>query len=133
MKSWQNGLGHYDTIFVNTDSSMEGMGGLDVTCVQLLFEFSHEGIEYSCVLVHWFSHVGNSPDNHTGMWVVQTDNDECPPSIIHLNTVVRTAHLLLVFGSEHVPKSLSCTDTLDTFTNFYVNKFADHHVFKIAS
>ena len=79
VKSWQNGLGCYDTIFVNTDLSMEGMQSLDVARIQLLFLFSHEGIEYSCVLVHWFSCVGNSPDDHTGMWVVQTNNDECPP------------------------------------------------------
>ena len=81
---------------------MEGMQGLDVARVQLLFSFSHEGVEYSCVLVHWFSRVGDSPNDHTGMWVVQTNDDECPLSIIHLDTVVRAAHLLLAVSSEHV-------------------------------
>ncbi|KAF8228269.1 hypothetical protein L208DRAFT_1292550, partial [Tricholoma matsutake] len=30
VKSWRKGPSSYDTIFVNTDSSLEGMRGLDV-------------------------------------------------------------------------------------------------------
>ena len=96
------------------------------------FSFSHDGVEYPCALVRWFSHVGDSPDEPTGMWIVQPDGDESLPSIIHLDTVVRAAHLLPVFGPEYVSRTLSFTDTLDTFTEFYVNKFADHHAFEIA-
>ena len=133
VKSWRRGPGRYDTIFVNTGSTMETMQGLDVACVQLFFSFSYDGVEYLCALVHWFSHVGDSSDDHVGIWVIQSDDDESPPSIIHLDTIVCAAHLLPVFGTEHVPKTLSFTDTLDRFTSFYVNKFADHHAFEIAS
>jgi hypothetical protein len=73
--------------------------------------------------------VGDSPDDHTGMWVVQPKDGECP-SIIPLGAIVCAAHLLPVFGPERVPKNLSFTDTLDTFTKFYVNKFVDHHTFE---
>ena len=131
LKSWRNGAGRYDTIFVNTDSSADGMRGLDVARVRLFFSFSHNGVEYPCALVRWFSRVGDSPDDHTGMWVVQPDDDGSPPSIIHLDSVVRAAHLLPVFGPERVSTTLSFTDTLDTFTRFYVNKFIDHHTFEI--
>jgi hypothetical protein len=55
VKSWQEGLGHYDTIFVNIDPSMDGMQGLEVTRVHLFFSFSHEGVKYPCALVHWFA------------------------------------------------------------------------------
>jgi len=65
------------------------------------------------------------------MWVVQRDDEGSPPSIIHLDSVVRAAHLLPVFGPERVSTTLSFTDTLDTFTRFYVNKFVDHHAFEI--
>jgi hypothetical protein len=130
VKSWRNGPGRYDTIFVNTDSSADGMRGLDVARVRLFFSFSHDGVEYSCALVRWFSRVGDSPDDHTGMWVVQPDDDGSPPSIIHLDSVVRAAHLLPVFGPERVSTTLSFTDTLDRFTRFYVNKFVDHHTFE---
>ena len=51
---------------------------------------SHEGIEYPCALIHWFSHVGDLGDN-TGMWIVKldmSDDGEITISIIHLDTVV---------------------------------------------
>jgi hypothetical protein len=135
MKSWRKGPARYDTIFVNTDSSAEGMRGLDVARVRLLFSFSHEGVRYPCALVRWFSRVGDSPDDNTGMWIVESlvdDDGESLTTILHLDTIVRAAHLLPVFGREHVSRTLSCTDTLDTFTSFYVNKYVDHHSYEIA-
>ncbi|KAF8218902.1 hypothetical protein L208DRAFT_1345772, partial [Tricholoma matsutake] len=135
VKSWRKGPGRYDTIFVNTDPSMEGMQGLDIACVRLFFSFSHDGVEYPCALVHWFSCVGNLPDNNTGMWVVEPDvlgNGEAFTSIIHLDTIVRASHLIPVFGPQRVSKTLSFTDTLDAFSSFYVNKYVDHHAFEIA-
>lgn len=51
VESWQKGPGCYDTIFVNTDPSMDGMQGLKVACVCLFFSFSHENVEYPCALV----------------------------------------------------------------------------------
>ena len=50
----KNGPGRYDTIFVNADSSADGMRGVDVARVRLFFSFSDDGIEYPCALVHWF-------------------------------------------------------------------------------
>jgi hypothetical protein len=129
VKSWRKGPGRYDTIFVNTNPSMEGMRGLDVARVRLFFSFSYDSIAYPCALVSWFRRVGDLPDDHTGMWVVEPGHDA---SIIHLDTVVRAAHLLPIFGPERVSKTLSFTDTLDTFLRFFVNKFADHHTFEIA-
>ena len=70
LKSWRNGAGRYDTIFVNTDSSADSMRGLNVACVWLFFSFSHYGVEYPYALVRWFSRVGDSPDDHTSMWIV---------------------------------------------------------------
>jgi len=135
VKSWRKGPGRYDTIFVNTDPSVEGMRGMDVARVRLFFSFSHDGIEYPCALVHWFSRVGDLPDDHTGLWVVEPDtsgNGEAFASIIHLDAIVRASHLIPVFGPRHVSRTLSFTDTLDKFTSFYVNKYIDHHAFEIA-
>jgi len=53
--------------------------------------------------------------------------------IIHLDSVVRAAHLLGVCGESFVPRDLTCDNSLDRFNSFYVNKFADHHSFEIAS
>jgi hypothetical protein len=37
VKSWWKGPGHYDTIFVNTNPSIDGMQGLEVACMHLFF------------------------------------------------------------------------------------------------
>ena len=71
VKSWRKGPGRYDTIFVNTDPTMDGMQGLEVARVHLFFSFSHEGIKYPCALIHWFSR-GDLGEN-TGMWIVEPD------------------------------------------------------------
>lgn len=134
--SWRKGPGRYDTIFVNADSSMEGMRGLEVARVRLFFSFSHDGVKYPCALVHWFSRVGDLPDERTGMWLVEPDIlDDSKPfaSIIHLDTIVRASHLLPVFGEGHVSRTLAFTNTLDTFARFYINKYIDHHAFEIAT
>ncbi|KAH9000049.1 hypothetical protein EDB92DRAFT_1939723 [Lactarius akahatsu] len=115
--SWRKGASHYDTVFVNADSAVEG-------------------IHYLCALVNWFSCKDNSPDKSTGMWIVEPyarggDAENPSSDIIHLNTILRAAHLLPVFGSEHVSRTLSFTDTLDTFSSYYINKYVDHHAFKI--
>ena len=52
-------------------------------------------------------------------------------SIIHLDAVVRAA-LLPVFGQDFVSRTLTLSDTLDEFSSFYVNKYADYHSFEIA-
>ena len=110
------------------------MRGLEVACVCLFFSFFHEGVKYPCALVHWFSRVGDRGEN-TGMWIVEpdvSDDGKAVVAIIHLDAVVRASHLLPVFGEGRVSKTLSFTDTLDTFTRFYINKYADHHAFEIA-
>ena len=137
VESWRNGPGCYDTVFVNTNHTAEGMRSLDVVRMRLFFSFSHAGVQYPCTLMCWFSRAGDSPSDNTGMWVVDKmdtlDNGgESSTTILHLNTIVRAAHLIPVFGCEPMSPTLSFTDTLDSFTKFYVNKYADHHSFEIA-
>jgi hypothetical protein len=133
--SWRNGPGRYDCIFVNTDPSMDGMLGLDIARVRLFFSFKHEDTILPCALVHWFSRVGDSPDEHTGMWIVKPDLAEDGThiaSVIHIDTIFRAAHLMPVYGNDAVPRYLSFTHSLDAFHSYYVNKYIDHHAFEIA-
>jgi hypothetical protein len=84
--------------------------------------------------MHWFSCAGESADRGTGMWVVNSDfleDGESYASVIHLDTILRTAHLLPVFKEGFVSRTLTFSDTLDEFWAFYVNKYVDHHAFKI--
>jgi hypothetical protein len=135
VKSWRKGPARYDCIFVETDPDAPGMDGLEIARVHLFFSFTFQGVKYPCALVHWFSHVGQSADPGMGMWTVEPDvmDDGAPlAAVIHLDTIIRAAHLLPVFKKEFVPRDLSFSDTLDKFQLFYVNKFIDHHAFEIA-
>ncbi|KAG2136951.1 uncharacterized protein EDB93DRAFT_1242305 [Suillus bovinus] len=114
---WWNEYPRNDCMFINTDSDAEGMRGLKVARVICFFSFKHDWEVYPCTLIQWFEKIGDCPDENTGMWM----------------TVFRAAHLIPIYGSEYIPPSLKFYQSLDTFSSFYVNKYADHHVFEIAS
>jgi hypothetical protein len=132
---WRKGPPRYDSVFVNTDADAEGMRGLDVARVFLFFSFVYRDSKYPCALVHWMSRLGDGPDENTGMWTVQPDfNDDGSPliAIIHLDSILRCAHLIGVYGDVPIPKELTFDQSLDAFYAFYVNKYIDHHAFEIA-
>jgi hypothetical protein len=135
--SWRKGRPRYDTVYINFDLSQEGMRGLEVARVLTFFSFMHEGKPYQCALIHWFSRVGNEPDEDTGLWVVEADfNDDGKPdlAIVHVDTIYRASHLMPVYqSSQYLCRSLTMHDTLDVFDKFYVNKFVDYHAFQITS
>lgn len=133
--SWRRGPARYDCVFVNSRPELEGMRGLDVVRVLLLFSFPFQGITYPCAFVHWFSTIGEEPDEDTGMWMVQpalTEDGLPEVSVIHLDCVFRAAHLLPIYGETRIPDNVSLHNSLDAFVGFYVNKYADHHAFEIA-
>lgn len=135
VKVWRKGPPRYDTMFINADSNVMGMRGLEVARARLFFSFSSDGEKYPCALVHWYSHVGEGPDDSTGMWLVEPDI--CPDgshnaSVIHLDAIMRASHLMPLHCDKPVDPALNYTDTLDTFPYFYVNKYLDHHAFEVA-
>ena len=137
--SWRNGAARYDCVFLNTDSEMEeleGMHGLEVARVLAFFSFIFNEEEYQCALIHWFCRVDSQPDPDAGMWIVEREfdiNEEPHVAIVHVDSIYRAAHLLPVYRTNrYTSRSLSMHDTLDTFKQFYINKFVDHHAFEIA-
>jgi hypothetical protein len=133
--TWQKGASRYDCLFIETNPSLKGMRGLDVARVRLFLSFNYGNTPYQCALVHWYSRVGDEPDDETGMWMVEPDfHDDGTPSeaIIHLDCVLRAAHLIAVCGGSFVLPNLTLHDSLDNFDSYYVNKFVDHHAFEIA-
>ena len=102
----------------------------------LFFSFKYDNIHYPCALVHWFLTNGDTPDDETGMWVVQPDylaHWKCFLEVIHLDTILRSAHLIGVLGADFLPSypKIDSTMSLDSFKSFYVNKYADHHAHEI--
>ena len=134
--SWRHEAARYDCIFVNSVPKFQGMSGFEIARVLTFFSVVHDELEYQCALIHWFSRVGTGPDENTGLWVVEPEfgNDEKPHlAIIHVDTIYRAAHLLPVYRTDsYISRSLTMHDTLDTFQQFYVNKFVDYHTFEIA-
>lgn len=133
-QSWRRGAARYDCAFVNSRPELEGMRGLDVIRIFLFFSFTYESVTYPCAFVRWYTLLNEEPDEDTGMWMIKPEeNDDGSPtvSVIHLDCIFRAAHLLPIYAASNniIPHSFTLHETLDTFTEFYVNKFIDHHAF----
>ncbi len=112
------------------DDTKPGFAGMMVVRIHLFFSFTFEEKHYPCALVEWFVKWGQHPDQATGMWKVEHDerrNGERVFSVIHLDTILRAAHLIPDFGARPVPLNFDHRYSLDCFDMFYVNKYADHH------
>ena len=130
---WRGKAPRRDCAFVVEDEDKPGMRGMNVVQVQLFFSFTYNGKEYQCALVTWFSRMGRSRDNETGMWKVRPDirQGQRLCSVIHLESFLRGAHLLPIFGENFLPINFDYSDSLDAFAGYYVNHFADHHSHEI--
>ncbi|KAK0449354.1 hypothetical protein EV421DRAFT_1889156 [Armillaria borealis] len=133
--SWWNRPPHYDCMFAEADKDLASFWGLHVARILLFFSIQHEDILYPYALVTWFSEMDNQPCEEMGMWIVKPDLDHRGGrlmSVIHLDSILRRVHLIGVSGTSSLPVELKHIDSLDAFQYFYVNKYADHHSYKIA-
>ena len=134
--SWNRGEipgPRYDCIFVADGGSSESdMNGLLVARVLLFFSFMIDEELHQCALVHWFSTLGNQPDPDNGMWVVAPEaaGQSRSVSVVHIDSIVRAAHLLPIFDENPLPRTLNYTSTLDSFKAFYVNNYIDYHAYE---
>ncbi|KIK76236.1 hypothetical protein PAXRUDRAFT_170531, partial [Paxillus rubicundulus Ve08.2h10] len=127
---------HYDCSFISTNKELQGMHGMEVAHIHTFFSFTFQGNVYPCAVVQWFDCIGNEPDDDTGMWIVHPMfNHQCCPAIaiLHLHSIYCAAHLIPIYGSQLIPLGIEPHHSYDAFQPFYVNKFADHHAFEVAS
>ncbi|KAI0323168.1 hypothetical protein GY45DRAFT_1265050, partial [Cubamyces sp. BRFM 1775] len=132
--SWRKKHPRYDCVFINRDSNLPGLLGLDVGQVKAFISFKYGGLIYQCALVHWYQRVGSTPDEDTGMWIVKPSKlrGGLPLlSIIHVDTIYRAAHLIGVSLNKAIPADIDHYNALDRFDTFYVNKFIDHNAFEL--
>lgn len=124
-----------DCAFVVENQDQPGFSGMSAVRVLLLFSFMHDDIMYPCALVHWFKQHGRQPDKKTGLWVVKPELMQGQPliTVVHLDSLLRGAHLIPVYGSHPIPSKFDYTYSLDCFKAFYANKYADHHTNEIIS
>ena len=134
--SWRNGPARYDCAYVVMDPELEGFRGLHVVRVRLFFSFTFENKVFPCALVEWYVPVGDEPDEVPGMWAVEPELDEDgqrPCEVIHLDTILRSAHLTPIYGSRLIPRMLEPWQTLDAFQSYFANKWIDYHAHKHVS
>ncbi|KAH9029816.1 hypothetical protein EDB85DRAFT_2074389 [Lactarius pseudohatsudake] len=137
--SWRKGPSRHDVVLVNMGDGGNKdlpMSGYAVARVLLFFSLEHGGDKFPAALVWWYTLSDDSArrDEATGMWLVEREYDQHEQpllGVVHIDTIFRAVHLLPYFGREPVRMHFSYTDTLDSFANYYVNKFADHHSFEI--
>jgi hypothetical protein len=132
------GLPRFDTVFVSVGSEEEAMGGLLVARVWLFFSYfdPYHGKEVPGALVTWFTHPNGDPscDKETGMWKLQREQDvngEQPTQVIHLDSILRGAHLLPCYGEGFLPIEMKYTDALDAWDAYFVNQFVDQHAHEL--
>ncbi|KAF5330759.1 hypothetical protein D9619_005328 [Psilocybe cf. subviscida] len=135
--SWRKTGPRRDCAFVVEDQNKRGFRGMSVVRTQLLFSFSHEGEDYPCALVEWYKKIGRGPEASSGMWQVTEEllpgrNGGRLTTVVHLDSILRGAHLIPVYGDHSLPDKFKPEWTLDSFTTFFVNKYADHHSNEIA-
>ncbi|KAI0364600.1 hypothetical protein BV20DRAFT_955911, partial [Pilatotrama ljubarskyi] len=131
---WRGAGARYDCVFVNRSNRDAGLLGMEVARVRLFFSFKYGARRYPCAAVHWYRRKDEHVDQDTGMWIVEPSfiSGRRPLiSVLHLDTIVRAAHLIGVSLGESVSEDLQSRDALDTFASFYVNKFVDHHAFEL--
>ena len=107
------------------------MAGLNVVQVQLFFSLAYYDVLYPMALVDWFKKGGCDP--LTEMWIVRPDvsHRSRDRTVLHLDSFLRGAHLIPVYGNHPLPLDLHFTDSLTAFDVYYVNKYIDHHAHEI--
>lgn len=133
--SWRKGPAHFDCAFLEKDPELSGFRGLHPVWVLLFFKFKLGKLEFPCALVTWLSPISDKPCEETGMWIVEPDQDEQGErvmSVIHLDCILRGAHLIGVAGTDMIPSKLKYSDSLNAFKSYYVNKYIDYHAHEIA-
>jgi hypothetical protein len=125
--SWRGREKRHDCAFIVEDDSKPGIEGMSVVRVMLFFSFVFDGVFYPCALVEWFTKIGQDPV--TGLWMVTPDitHGKRDRTVLHVDSIVRGAHLLPVYGDQKLPLEFHYSYSLDVFKAFYINKYIDHH------
>jgi len=126
-----------DCVLLETGSDIAGVRGLDIARVHLFFSFAFGEEVFECALIHEFCKSFTDPDPDNSMWIFEPDYNDGRyriMSVVHVDSIIRAAHLLPVFKDETpITREVNFTNTLDVFKAFYLNKYIDYHAFETLS
>ncbi|KAJ7137383.1 hypothetical protein C8R43DRAFT_1072298 [Mycena crocata] len=124
--------GQFDTVLVRTHPQIDGpTDGLSVARVRVIFRLPETMVSYSepLLYVDWFKPL-QRPDPHLGMHRVSLSsrNHHQKSSIIPIGDIVRSCHLIPVFGRV-ADRTWTSETVLDKAKTFYLNPYLRHHDF----
>ncbi|KAJ7474106.1 hypothetical protein FB451DRAFT_1035288 [Mycena latifolia] len=66
------------------------------------------------------------------MWVVEPEVERREPSmaVIQIDCMARGAHLIGVYGRASLSENFHFSNTFDAFHRYFVNPYADHHMYE---
>ena len=132
--TWRQEGPQYDCVFIITNPELEGMHGMDIAHVLCFFSFKTQRNHHCCAVVHWFDHIGDAPDEATGMWMVHPSfacSKQPNITVIHIDAIFHAAHLIPAYDRNFISPEIGPHNSYDSFHHFYINKFVDHHAFEI--
>ncbi|KAI9060958.1 hypothetical protein FKP32DRAFT_1613349 [Trametes sanguinea] len=114
--SWRDEGARHDTVLVQLGGD-PGMRGMAVGRVRVFLSFSYGITRYECALLSWFEQVGHGPDPLMGMWIVEPELEDGQEvlGIVSTDTIVRSCHLIGMFGNTRLPVDFHFSETLDAF------------------
>ncbi len=126
---WRNSYPRFDTVLIDLDPDIPGFRGMVIGRVLAFLAFTHESTRYPCALVQWFVRQDDHPSPDTGMWIVEPEiqDGQRAVGLVHLDTISCAVHLMPVYLHTELPIDFHFSYSLDAFTSFYVNKYADYH------
>ncbi|KAJ7840102.1 hypothetical protein B0H14DRAFT_3696876 [Mycena olivaceomarginata] len=114
------------TFYAPSDPS--GIRGMRRERIRSTPSWGKHGLRRDCAFV-----VENQTENgFRGMSAVHMKGRSRLTTIVHLDTLLRGAHLIPVYGTRHIPANFRYQHSLDAFKAFHVNKYIDHHANEIA-
>ncbi|EIW51114.1 uncharacterized protein TRAVEDRAFT_137916, partial [Trametes versicolor FP-101664 SS1] len=130
--SWRQDGPRRDTVLVQL-SDDPGMYGMAIGRVRAFLSFVYGIVRYECALLEWFEQVGDGPDPVTGMWVVKPEvlHGRRALGVVSADSIVRSCHLIPVYGRTRIPATFHFSDSLDAFRRYYVNTYADYHTHEL--
>ncbi|OCH84269.1 hypothetical protein OBBRIDRAFT_815526 [Obba rivulosa] len=136
--SWYHGSPRFDCVFLEPEQNCDSINRFGIARLKLLFSIKHQSVSYPCALVHWYEVLGDAPDNRTGMWIIKLkfhDRRRHNPhvSVVHLDTLLRAAHLMPCFGRSAIGVDIRAHYALNRFKAFYLNKYIDHHACRVSN
>ena len=134
--NWHGQGPHHDMVLIETMADCPGMAGMDAAHIMQFISFKYNAVTYPCALVHWYQCQSDFTDSLTGLWIVKLEfvgNGWPHLAVMHLDSISRASHLIPQFRATKLPEGLHFLSALDIFNSYYVNKYADHHIFEFLS